>query len=1285
MGQQNSKTILSRVQVSQRQRRLIWLSSVVFASALSLPLPGKAETWVGGGGFWASPSSWQGGIVPNAVGAVATFQTGPGNIAYGVYLGGQQVTVGELNLNRQGGGFILDNGTLVFADTDSNAAVNFTGTFFSSDFGYGLTLRLESDTTFNVIGNQNRVWSPASVTGSGALIKLGAGSLYLDAANTYTGGTTISEGTVYAFHVTNGIIDAFGSGLITLSGGHLHSTTDGAITNDLSVAFGSTSTVSAGPGTTLRLGDASGSSTIGLAGNLVVGATGTNGTVIWDKLFGSIDGGATLSVASGILKASAGSTLGSFTSAVSATRIGSNAVLDLTETGGSILNLQDLSPGSGGTLAWSGNLAISGGNFSGNLDGQTNRGVAASLLKTGSDTLVLSGNNHLTGFTTISGGVLRAGSSTGLAGHIPYTVNGGTLDLNGYDLTMSHFSGSGGSVTLGSADLTVDQSATTTYAGTIAGSGSLIKTGTGRLTLTGNNIYTGGTEISGGTLAVHQGSVIDALGTGLITLNGGRLHSALGSSTLNSYLVAAGTTGTITTATGTSLWLNGGSGQSFSLQGDLVIGTNDARGDVIMDVIGTNAVPTSTITVAFGRLVDGNGSLGSLTAFAGATRIASGASLDFSAQGGTIRNLQDAAPGNAGTVKWSGNLNVYGGSFSGQFDTSQGGALVKRSTDTLLLNGDNYNFRGTTSVADGKLIVGDANNSSAVLGGTINVLSGATLGGYGSVGETTVQSGGLLSPGNSIGILTVDGNLTLAPGSTLEVEIAANGASNRRSDIVGVTGTATISGSTVSVTAIDPQTSYKSAQNYTILHADGGVSGTFNTIVSKSAFLNMNVIYSGSDVVLNVAVKQDPVVPVDPETPTPGLPEGPGTPEPEKPSPALFTTVAQTRNQYAMAGGLDSLAQTGSSLALYNSLLMLSADEARAAFDSLSGEAYASATGVLINDSQFIRSAALGRLQQAFGGAPATPINALSYAGAQRPVSASASAIDAVAPGSIAPSQNLYTAWGYAYGAWTRQDSNSNAGSVKSSVGGFVTGIDGTVLDTWRLGLLAGYSHSSFDVDDRASSGSSDNYTLGAYAGTEWTFDTGHALAFRSGLAYTWHNVDMNRSVAFPGFADNLTSDYDAGSFQVFGELGYKIHYGKALFEPYAGLAYVRLKTDGFDEKGQTAAALSVQSGTTDTSFSTLGLRASTEFALGSITATARTDLGWRHAYGDITPVSTASFIGSDAFTVFGLPIAEDAALIEAGLDFKLTEDATLGLSYNGQFASGAKQNGFNAKLSVSF
>ena len=87
----------------------------------------------------------------------------------------------------------------------------------------------------------------------------------------------------------------------------------------------------------------------------------------------------------------------------------------------------------------------------------------------------------------------------------------------------------------------------------------------------------------------------------------------------------------------------------------------------------------------------------------------------------------------------------------------------------------------------------------------------------------------------------------------------------------------------------------------------------------------MSLVYYDTAADLNICLKAGCPRPVDPVTP-----------EPEKPSPALFTTIAQTHNQYATAGGLDTLAQTGSSLALYNTLLMLSTDEARAAFDSLS-------------------------------------------------------------------------------------------------------------------------------------------------------------------------------------------------------------------------------------------------------------------------------------------------------------------------------------------------------------
>ena len=77
--------------------------------------------------------------------------------------------------------------------------------------------------------------------------------------------------------------------------------------------------------------------------------------------------------------------------------------------------------------------------------------------------------------------------------------------------------------------------------------------------------------------------------------------------------------------------------------------------------------------------------------------------------------------------------------------------------------------------------------------------------------------------------------------------------------------------------------------------------------------------------------------------------------------------------------------------------------------------------------------------------------------------------------------------------------------------------------------------------------------------------------------------------------------------------------------------------------------------------------------------------LGWRHAFGDITPAISQAFVSSDAFTVTGVPIAEDAAVLEAGLDVLLGASTTLGVAYTGQFGDGVTQNGFNATLKVSF
>lgn len=236
------------------------------------------------------------------------------------------------------------------------------------------------------------------------------------------------------------------------------------------------------------------------------------------------------------------------------------------------------------------------------------------------------------------------------------------------------------------------------------------------------------------------------------------------------------------------------------------------------------------------------------------------------------------------------------------------------------------------------------------------------------------------------------------------------------------------------------------------------------------------------------------------------------------------------------------------------------------------------------------------------------------------------------------------------------------------------------MFNGWRLGAVAGYSQTSFAARDRAASGSSDNVHLGLYGGTSWG-----DLAFRTGAAYTWHDITTNRSVAFPGFGDSLNGKYAAGTMQIFGELAYGMDMGAARFEPFANLAYVNLHTDGFTERGGEA-ALTSPSAITDATFTTLGLRASTSFRLGEATVTAKGTLGWRHALGDVTPDAMMRFAGGgDAFSIGGVPIARDAAVVEAGLDFNLSPNAVLGISYGGQFGSGRTDQSVRASLSVKF
>jgi fibronectin-binding autotransporter adhesin len=157
-----------------------------------------------------------------------------------------------------------------------------------------------------------------------------------------------------------------------------------------------------------------------------------------------------------------------------------------------------------GALALSGGMGIGGtATLGGSFTGADNVISGGGNLRSGGDaTWVLTGANTYTGQTIVDSGTLRAGSADAFGASTRFVVNGGTLDLNGFDRTLTTLTGTGGALDLGSATLTLEAGTGTsaTFGGSITGSGGLTKLGASAQTLTGASTYTGDTTIGGGTL-----------------------------------------------------------------------------------------------------------------------------------------------------------------------------------------------------------------------------------------------------------------------------------------------------------------------------------------------------------------------------------------------------------------------------------------------------------------------------------------------------------------------------------------------------------------------------------------------------------------------------------------------------------------------------------------------------------------------------------------------------------------------------------------------------------------
>jgi outer membrane autotransporter protein len=640
-------------------------------------------------------------------------------------------------------------------------------------------------------------------------------------------------------------------------------------------------------------------------------------------------------------------------------------------------------------------------------------------------------------------------------------------------------------------------------------------------------------------------------------------------------------------------------------------------------------------------IIDNAGSISG----AGGTAVLLGGANNLFVMDGPLATLAGIAIGSgsdtfrlAGTGANSFNLSQIGAGWT---------AFDKAGSSNWTLTGT-ATYAGPTTVSAGTLLV----NGSLVSSSGLTVNAGATVGGSGTLPKTTIN-GGTLSPGNSIGTIAISGSLTFVGPGTYLVEVSPAAA-----DKTNVSGSAILAGA-VQVNAVSG--GVFAPKHYTILNA-ASISGTFGSFVVNGDFgpavKNPHLEYDAGNVYFVL--------------------------DPNAISPLL---VGGTPNQKAVASAIDTAFQKGVAPPLFLGLFNLTAAQLPGALDQLSGEVHASTAGVLVDESLYARAAVLGRLRQASYGGDAS-MASLSMGGPMafangEELSALAygkSPIVTKAPPMVSQPRYDVVFWAQGFGARGKFDGDGNATSLRRDLAGFFTGADTRVGSDGRLGIGAGYTASRNNLDGRGSANVETGHLMG-YGG--WRFG---ALNLRAGGAYAWHTIDTDRTIAFPGFFDRATAHYNGGTGQIFGEAGYGFAFGKIAVEPFAGAAWVHLKTDAFNERGG-AAALTVAASAFEVGYSTLGIRAASMIPLAAdMMLVPRVSVAWQHAFNDVTPTAVLAFQNAAApFVIAGVPIARDSLLAEAGLDLAIGLSATLGLSYVGQLARNVQDHAAKGKFSWKF
>ena len=387
-----------------------------------------------------------------------------------------------------------------------------------------------------------------------------------------------------------------------------------------------------------------------------------------------------------------------------------------------------------GTPAYTFNLT-SGFGVRFNGDGIVNNSSNAPIFNVDSSLLQFdnasSAGNAIINLTT--GTVSFFGNSTAGAAQLSAAAGSNfdfttTTGLAGNNIISAGSIAGAGDYLLGANQLFVGSSnLSTTVSGTISGN-ALAKEGTGTLTLSGINTYTGGTTINAGALAITNDN---ALGTGGVVMNGGRLGATQTLTLVNDITFNAAAA--VTAAAGSTFSLTGN--LLFNPSSVTTFGSPTDNGTILFNPASVSTDATAVVVVGGGTLSAGSNELGNLLGAAQSTTVNAGATVAFNDFSATIRNLAGAGAVSIGANPASTLFLTVDPATTTEFSgvISGAGAVNVDGDGRLILSGSNSYTGGTVICFCSSLQLGTSGATGTILGsvlveGTFDVVNANTAG-----------------------------------------------------------------------------------------------------------------------------------------------------------------------------------------------------------------------------------------------------------------------------------------------------------------------------------------------------------------------------------------------------------------------------------------------------------------------------------------------------------------------------------------------------------------------------